>query len=166
VQNPGITLAHSPMGRLPRWSGQYLVQSGGVDACGEVKKSLGQLVGAKQTLGPQVPAQAVYLGATRARSGTTTAALTGARSYEIRFPAGDLPPHGADGFWSIALYNAAGYLVANPINRYAIGNGTHGLVEGPGGSLTIVLSASRPGETAVNWLPGSERCLQRRAAPV
>ena len=108
---------------------------------------------AKQTPGPQVPAQAVYLGATRARSGTTTTALTGARSYEIRFPAGDLPPHGADGFWSITLYNAAGYLVANPVNRYSIGSETPGLVQGSGGSLTIVLSASRPGETGVNWLP-------------
>jgi hypothetical protein len=105
------------------------------------------------TLGAQVPAQAVYLGASRARSGGTTTALTGDRSYEIRFPAGDLPPHGADGFWSITLYDAAGYLVANPVNRYSIGNETPGLVQGPGGSLTIVVSASRPGETSVNWLP-------------
>jgi hypothetical protein len=108
---------------------------------------------AKETLGTQVPAQAVYLGASRARSGTTTTALIGTRSYEIRFPAGDLPPHGADGFWSITLYNAAGYLVANPINRYSIGNETPGLVQGADGSLTIVVSASRPGETDVNWLP-------------
>jgi hypothetical protein len=108
---------------------------------------------ANETLGAQVPAQAVYLGADSARSGTTTAALTGTRSYEIRFPAGDLPPHGADGFWSITLYNAAGYLVANPISRYSIGNDTPGLVQGADGSLTIVVSASRPSETGVNWLP-------------
>jgi hypothetical protein len=108
---------------------------------------------AKETLGTQVPAQAVYLGANSARSGATTTALIGTRSYEIRFPAGDLPPHGADGFWSITLYDAAGYLVANPINRYSIGNETPGLVEGAGGSLTIVVSASRPSETDMNWLP-------------
>ncbi len=108
---------------------------------------------AKETLGTQVPAQAVYLGADRARSGTTTTALIGTRSYEIRFPAGDLPPHGADGFWSITLYNTAGYLVANPINRYSIGNETPGLVEGDDGSLTIVVSANRPSETEMNWLP-------------
>jgi Protein of unknown function (DUF1214) len=63
---------------------------------------------AKETAGSQVPAQAVYLGASHARSATAIVALTGARSYKIRFPAGDLPPHGADGFWSITLYNAAG----------------------------------------------------------
>ena len=108
---------------------------------------------AKETLGTQVPAQAVYLGASRARSGTTTTALIGTRSYEIRFPAGDLPPHGADGFWSITLYNAAGYLVANPINRYCIGNETPGLVQGADGSLTIVVSANHPSETDMNWLP-------------
>jgi hypothetical protein len=108
---------------------------------------------AKTTLGAQVPAQAIYLGASRARSGRTATGLIGDRSYEIQFPAGDLPPHGADGFWSITLYNAAGYLVANPVNRYSIGNETPGLVQGPGGSLTIVVSASRPGEKSVNWLP-------------
>ena len=79
--------------------------------------------------------------------------LTGVRSYEIRFPAGDLPPHGTDGFWSITLYNAAGYLVANPIGRYSVGNETPGLVEGTGGSLTIVLSARRPSAGDTNWLP-------------
>jgi hypothetical protein len=108
---------------------------------------------AQATPGPSVPTQAIYLGASRARSGTATTALTGTRSYEIRFPAGDLPPHGADGFWSITLYNAAGYLAANPIDRYSIGNETPGLVHGTDGSLTVVVSASRPSETDVNWLP-------------
>jgi hypothetical protein len=108
---------------------------------------------AQETFGTQVPAQAVYFGASRARSGTTTTPLAGTRSYEIRFPAGDLPPHGSDGFWSITLYNAAGALVANPIDRYSIGGETPGLVRGADGSLTIVVSASRPSETDVNWLP-------------
>jgi len=45
VQNPGTTLAHPPIGRLPSWSGQYFEQSGGVDACGEAEKSLRQLAG-------------------------------------------------------------------------------------------------------------------------
>ena len=99
---------------------------------------------AKGTLGTQVPAQAVYFGVSRARAGATTTALIGNRSYEIRFPAGDLPPHGSDGFWSITLYNTAGSLVANPINRYSIGNETPGLVHGADGSITIVLSAGRP----------------------
>jgi hypothetical protein len=108
---------------------------------------------AEETLGTQVPTQAVYFSASRARSGTTTTALAGTRSYDIRFPAGDLPPHGSDGFWSITLYNAAGSLVANPVDRYSIGDETPGLVRGADGSLTIVVSASHPSETDVNWLP-------------
>jgi len=103
--------------------------------------------------GLQVPTQAVYFKASRARSGTTTTPLAGTGSYEIRFPAGDLPPHGSDGFWSITLYNAAGFLVANPIDRYSIGNETPGLIRGADGSLTIVMAASRPTQTDVNWLP-------------
>jgi Protein of unknown function (DUF1214) len=86
-----------------------------------------------------------------ARAATTE--LAGDRSYEIRFPAGDLPPHGSDGFWSVTLYNAAGFFVANPINRYSVGNETPGLVQGADGSLTIVVSASRPSAPGVNWLP-------------
>ena len=108
---------------------------------------------AEEAPGTQVPAQAVYFGASRARSGTTATSLAGTRSYGIRFPAGDLPPHGTDGFWSITLYNAAGFLVANPIGRYSIGDETPGLVRGADGSLTVVVSPSRPAETEVNWLP-------------
>jgi hypothetical protein len=108
---------------------------------------------AKETLGTQVPTQAVYFSASRARSGMTTTALAGTRSYEIRFPSEDLPPHGSDGFWSITLYNAAGSLAANPIDRYSIGDDTPGLVRGADRSLTVVVSASRPSETDVNWLP-------------
>jgi hypothetical protein len=108
---------------------------------------------AKETLGTQVPAQAVYFTAGDAESGTTTIPLAGTRSYEIRFAADELPPHGSDGFWSITLYNAAGSLAANPIDRYSIGDETRGLVRGANGSLTIVVSASRPAQPDLNWLP-------------
>ena len=108
---------------------------------------------AEETLGTQVPAQAVYFGAKDAQSGTTTTPLVGSHSYEIRLSAGDLPPHGSDGFWSITLYNAARSLVANPIGRYSVGDETPGLVRGANGSLTIIVSASRPSQPDVNWLP-------------
>jgi hypothetical protein len=91
--------------------------------------------------------------ATTAPAGSAALSPATGRSYEIRFPARDLPPHGADGFWSITLYNSSGYLVASPINHYLIGNETPGLVQGAGGSLAIVVSASRPSEPDANWLP-------------
>jgi len=108
---------------------------------------------AEETLGTQVPAQAAYFGARDAQSGATTAPLAGTGMYEIRFPAGDLPPYGSDGFRSITLYNAAGFLVANPIDRYSIGDQTPGLVLGADGSLTIDISPGRPTQKDVNWLP-------------
>ena len=123
---------------------------------------------ASQTLGTQVPTQAVYFAASRAQSGTTITPLVGTSSYKIRFPATDLPPHRSDGFWSITLYNAAGFLVANQIDRYSIGDETPGLIRAADGSLTIVVSATRPSETRVNWLPaptGSFSLVLRVYAP-
>jgi hypothetical protein len=32
------------------------------------------------------------------------------------------PPIASDGFWSLTLYNSAGYLVENNLNRYAVGD--------------------------------------------
>ena len=45
AQNPGTTLAHPPVGRLPGRSGQDSEQSGGVERCGEAEQSLRQLIG-------------------------------------------------------------------------------------------------------------------------
>jgi hypothetical protein len=131
------------------WTRGTVVGSYGTDY---VERALVAEVG----LGAQVPAQAVYFDARRAQSGTTAIGLAGSRGYEIRFPADDLPPHGADGFWSITVYNAARFLVANPIDRYSIGDETPDLVRGNDGSLTIVMSDSRPTEKDVNWLPTPE----------
>lgn len=108
---------------------------------------------AKIGLGLQVSTQAVYFTAGNAQSQATAIPLLGSHSYEIRFSAANLPPHGPDGFWSITLYNSAEFLVPNPIDRYSIGNTTPGLVKGDDGSLTIVVSAHRPTQTHANWLP-------------
>ena len=108
---------------------------------------------AKFGLAAQVPTQAVYFHARSSRVGTVTTPLVGTRSYEIRFASHDLPPYGSDGFWSITMYNAAGFLVANVIDRYSIGDQTPGLLRGRDGSLTLVMSAARPIDKNVNWLP-------------
>jgi hypothetical protein len=76
--------------------------------------------------------------------------LTGRRRYRIRFPTDAMPP--ARAFWSVTMYDASGYLVPNPANRYAIGDRTRGLVRGPDGSLTLAVQHGAPGEPA-NWLP-------------
>ena len=77
--------------------------------------------------------------------------LDGARTYEVTFaPA---PP--ADAFWSLTMYDVPDfYLVANPIDRYSIGDRTPGLLVGDDGSVTVYLQATSPGpEHESNWLP-------------
>ncbi|GAA2745067.1 DUF1254 domain-containing protein [Kitasatospora cinereorecta] len=78
--------------------------------------------------------------------------LTGAHRYTLRF---DAPPP-VDAFWSVTMYDVPDYhLVANPADRYSIGDRTPGLVYGPDGSLTLVLQHERPADPveAANWLP-------------
>ena len=62
-----------------------------------------------------------------------------------------MPPTKA--FWSITAYNARNFLIANPIDRYAI-RGTDPLVFNPDGSLTLYLQAQPPANgPESNWLP-------------
>ncbi|WP_433784685.1 DUF1254 domain-containing protein [Actinomycetospora sp. CA-101289] len=80
--------------------------------------------------------------------------LTGDHSYEVRFPAGALPP--VKLFWSITMYELPSrLLVDNPIDRYSIGDRTSGLVHDADGSLTLTVQHARPDDPdrAANWLP-------------
>jgi hypothetical protein len=93
--------------------------------------------------------------------------LNGAHSYELRFDT--QPPVGA--FWSVTMYDTPDfYLVANPIDRYSIGDRTPGLTLADDGSLTIVLQAQQPDDPAkrANWLPtppGAFRPILRMYEP-
>ena len=118
-------------------------------------------------LGQQVRSQAVYYRADSAEGGTPLTGAGGGR-YVITFGPNDLPPIDPDGFWSITMYNAQHFLVANPIARYSIGNRTAGLVKGHGGSLSVTISASQPSGPGTNWLPapdGSFEVILRVYAP-
>ncbi len=76
--------------------------------------------------------------------------LTGAHDYELRFPAGMLPP--AQAFWSVSLYGEDRYFTANEIKRYAVGDRTPGLRYEADGGLVISISHRRPPQDH-NWLP-------------
>lgn len=78
--------------------------------------------------------------------------LTGEHRYEITFPA----PPPVDAFWSMTMYSLPDfYLVANPIDRYSLGDRTPGIVYGDDGSLTITLQRDEPTDPVAraNWLP-------------
>ncbi len=77
--------------------------------------------------------------------------LNGSHRYEWTLP--EAPPAAA--FWSLTMYEAPKfYLVANPIQRYAISSTTPGLQYNADGSLTLYLQAGNPGPDKLsNWLP-------------
>jgi hypothetical protein len=78
--------------------------------------------------------------------------LTGRRKYLVSFAPGQLPPVRA--FWSVTMYGADRFLVANPIDRYTIGDRTQGLRYGRGHSLKIYVSHDAPpAALRSNWLP-------------
>jgi hypothetical protein len=77
--------------------------------------------------------------------------LTGDRSYVLHFEADELPPVHA--FWSVTMYDAEGYQVANELNRFAIGDRDQ-LTYNADGSLDLYLQHEDPGpDRESNWLP-------------
>jgi hypothetical protein len=94
-----------------------------------------------------LPQEAVYWTATVDGGGQ---ALTGAHDYVLHFPPGGLPPNNA--FWSLTMTIAPGYLVANSINRYSLGDRS-GLVPNADGSIDIYIQRADPAGHEANWLP-------------
>lgn len=97
--------------------------------------------------------EAYYPGASTDASGNPLDASQ--HGYILRFAQAELPP--VQGFWSISLYSLPEQLfVANPINRYSIGDRTPGLRYGEDGSLTLYIQHTSPGSDGeANWLPAN-----------
>jgi hypothetical protein len=75
----------------------------------------------------------------------------GSKKYVMRFTAGQLPP--VRGFWSLTMYDADYFFVANPINRYSMSMRTNPKLESDG-SLVIYIQNESPGaDKEANWLP-------------
>jgi hypothetical protein len=77
--------------------------------------------------------------------------LDGANKYTLHFDKGNTPP--ADAFWSVTLYDAEGFQVANPINRFAVSSWMP-LKYNADGSLDLYFQNESPGtDKDANWLP-------------
>jgi len=77
--------------------------------------------------------------------------LDGINDYVLHFSKAELPP--VDAFWSITMYDAEGFPVANPLNRLAIGD-RDALKYNPDGSLDLYIQNASPGTAKEsNWLP-------------
>ena len=71
--------------------------------------------------------------------------------YILHFNKDELPP--VDAFWSLTLYDAEGFQVANPLNRFAIGDRDE-LKFNADGSLDLYIQNESPGpDKESNWLP-------------
>jgi hypothetical protein len=77
--------------------------------------------------------------------------LSGAYSYTLHFDKDNLPP--VDAFWSVTLYDADGYQVANSLNRFALSSWMP-FTYNQDGSLDLIFSHTSPGpDREMNWLP-------------
>jgi hypothetical protein len=76
--------------------------------------------------------------------------LNGRHDYMMHFPPGGLPPNEA--FWSLTMGDATNRFVANPLNRYSVGERS-GLVPNADGSVDIYIQHAAPTGDNSNWLP-------------
>ena len=90
-------------------------------------------------LGANRPQDAVYPTSLKDTDGK---AYDGANKYVIHFAKGQLPP--ARGFWSLTMYDANYFFVANPINRYSI-SARQNLKSNPDGSVDLLIQKDLPG---------------------
>ena len=99
-------------------------------------------------LGALPPEEAIYPTAILGDDGKP---LNGASNYVLHFDKDQIPP--ADAFWSLTMYGEDQFFVANPINRFAIGDRDK-LRFNADGSLDIYIQHASPGaDKEANWLP-------------
>jgi hypothetical protein len=95
------------------------------------------------------PEEAVYLNTSTDSDGEP---LRGDHRYQLRFGPGELPEVKA--FWSVTMYGMDTNLVDNPVDRYALGDRSPGLIHDADGSLTFHIQAEAPDPSREpNWLP-------------
>jgi uncharacterized protein (TIGR02246 family) len=99
-------------------------------------------------LGANRPRDAVYPTSEADAAGKK---YSGAGRYTLTFPRGQMPP--VKGFWSLTMYDAQFFFVANPLNRYTLSQ-RNKLKENADGSVTLYIQNEPPGQDREsNWLP-------------
>lgn len=99
-------------------------------------------------LGANLPQDAIY---PMSPGPSPTQTYSGANKYVMHFDKGHMPPVKA--FWSLTMYDADYFFVANPLNRYTLSQ-RNPLKENPDGSVDLYIQADSPGaDKESNWLP-------------
>jgi hypothetical protein len=114
-------------------------------------------------LGANLPEDAIYPVDLADDSGKP---LDGTNRYTLHFGKTEMPP--AEAFWSVTLYDADGFQVANPLNRFAVSSWMP-FKYAADGSLDLYFQNDSPGaDKEANWLPapkGTFNLTMRLYAP-
>jgi hypothetical protein len=105
---------------------------------------LGRAVVAYRGLGANLSEDAVYFYAQQDSRGVL---LNGNNQYTLTFPAGQLPPVNPSAYWSVTMYNAAGFLVGTPDNLGTTQINA-GLQPNKNGSYEFFIQATEPTDPA------------------
>lgn len=99
-------------------------------------------------LGANLPEDAVYPTSEADAAGKP---YDGANKYVMHFPKGELPP--VHGFWSLTMYDADYFFVANPLDRYTVSSRIK-FKANADGSIDVLIQNESPGKSKeANWLP-------------
>jgi hypothetical protein len=99
-------------------------------------------------LGANRPEDAIYPTSETAANGKP---YEGANRYVIRFAKGQMPP--VSGFWSLTMYDADYFFVANPLNRYTLSSRNKFQTNKDGSVDLFIQNASPDKGKEANWLP-------------
>jgi hypothetical protein len=142
----GLKLMKDKMPTLARVVNGWQMNTDTVGVYGDyyLKRAIVAMAG----LGANQPEDAIYPLAVADADGKP---ITAENNYVLRFSKDNLPPENA--FWSLTMYDAEGYQVANPLNRFALGS-LHDMKFNADGSLDIYVQNQNPGpDKEANWLP-------------
>jgi hypothetical protein len=99
-------------------------------------------------LGANLPEDAIY---PLNLADDTGKPLDGGDAYVLHFDKDTMPP--VDAFWSVTLYDDAGFQVANSLNRFAVSSWMP-FKYGSAGSLDLYIQNATPAtDNEANWLP-------------
>jgi hypothetical protein len=146
----GLKLMYGKLPTLARVANGWQMSTDTMGVYGNyyLKRAIVALVG----LGANQPDDAIYPLNLADADGR---ALVGENDYVLHFSKEQLPP--VDAFWSLTMYDGAGFAVPNSINRFAIGDRDQ-LRYNPDGSLDLYIQHKNPGrDRESNWLPSPEK---------
>ena len=142
----GLQLMHDKASTIARVTNGWQMNTDTMGVYGDfyLKRAIIALGG----LGANQPEDAIY--PLNVADGTGKPVVA-ENKYVLHFDKGQLPP--VDAFWSLTMYDAEGFQVANPLNRFAIGD-RDALKFNADGSLDLYIQNESPGpDKESNRLP-------------